>query len=174
MRNTRILLILGLAALLWIALGWLATNPVVGNHQELRVMVAAPQDYGLQAQRVAFAATDGIPLVAWWLPASAQTKKAYGTVILAHGGAGNRSHMLSRAAFLVRNAWNVLAVDLRMHGESGGGGESPGYYETQDLPCAAASSRDRGGRGPSIFLGDSSRGGASFHAPAQSAGVAAR
>src|SRR5213594_2700236 len=115
-RNTRVLLILGLAAMLWITLGWLATNPVVGNHQELRVMVAGPQDYGLQAQRVAFAATDGIPLVAWWLPARAEPKEVHGTVILAHGGAGNRSYMLSRAAFLVRNAWNVLAVDLRMHG----------------------------------------------------------
>src|SRR2546422_3533589 len=155
MRNTRILLILGLAALLWITLGWLATNPVVGNHHELRVMVAAPQDYGLQAQRVAFAATDGIPLVAWWLPASAKAKEAYGTVILAHGGAGNRSHMLSRAAFLVRNGWNVLAVDLRMHGESGGGGMLPGFYERQELLLAGAYAPGRGGRGAIISLGDS-------------------
>src|SRR2546426_8324692 len=138
MRNTRILLILGLAALLWITLGWLATNPVVGNHQELRVLVAAPQDYGLQAQRVAFAATDGIPLVAWWLPARAEAKEAHGTVILAHGGAGNRSHMLSRAAFLVRNAWNVLAVDLRMHGESGGGGVGAGFFAAEGVPRGAA------------------------------------
>src|SRR5437867_12565719 len=139
MRNTRILLILGLAALLWITLGWLATNPVVGNHQELRVMVAAPQDYGLQAQRVAFAATDGIPLVAWWLPARAEPKEAHGTVILAHGGAGNRSHMLSRAAFLVRNAWNVLAVDLRTHGESGGEASSRGCSQPPGLCGGAAS-----------------------------------
>src|SRR3989442_11136392 len=152
MRNTRILLILGLAALLWITLGWLATNPVVGNHHELRVMVAAPQDYGLQAQRVAFAATDGIPLVAWWLPASAKAKEAHGTVILAHGGAGNRSHMLSRAAFLVRNAWNVLAVDLRMHGESGGGGVWAGFLGTPDLPCGGAHSPGRrGGRALNLF-----------------------
>src|SRR2546422_11407510 len=162
MRNTRILLILGLAALLWITLGWLATNPVVGNHQELRVMVAAPQDYGLQAQRVAFAATDGIPLVAWWLPASAQTKKAYGTVILAHGGAGNRSHMLSRPAFLVRNAWNVLAVDLRMHGESGGGGVGPGFYQAHGLLCGAGSTPGPGGRGPVLLLVPPSRPGRGF------------
>src|SRR2546425_12135427 len=152
MRNTRILLILGLAALLWITLGWLATNPVVGNHHELRVMVAAPQDYGLQAQRVAFAATDGIPLVAWWLPASAKAKEAHGTVILAHGGAGNRSHMLSRAAFLVRNAWNVLAVDLRMHGESGGGGGLPRFYQKQELLCGAAPTPGRRGGGADPFF----------------------
>ena len=173
MRNTRVVLILAAGALLWITLGWLATNPVVGNHQELRVMVAAPQDYGLQAQRVAFAATDGIPLVAWWLPASAKAKEAHGTVILAHGGAGNRSHMLSRAAFLVHNAWNVLAVDLRMHGESGGEWMSPGYYEAQDLLGAAAYARDRGERGPIILLGHSSGAVASLHAAAQSADVAA-
>src|SRR3989454_3384970 len=172
MRNTRILLILGLAALVWITLGWLATNPVVGNHQELRVMVAAPQDYGLQAQRVAFAATDGIPLVAWWLPASGKAKEAYGTVILAHGGAGNRSHMLSRAAFLVRNTWNVLAVDLRMHGESGGEGGSPGYFETQDLLCAGASSRGRGGRGAVILFGRSPPAVAPFQYAAHSLDVA--
>src|SRR3989441_6214779 len=164
----RSLLILGLAALLWITLGWLATNPVVGNHQELRIMVAEPQDYGLQAQRVAFAATDGIPLVAWWLPARAEPEEVHGTVILAHGGAGNRSHMLSRAAFLVRNAWNVLAVDLRMHGESGGEWMSPGYYEAQDLLGAATYTRDRGERGPIILLGHSSGAVASLHAAAQS------
>src|SRR3989442_9841112 len=157
MRNTRILLILGLAALLWITLGWLATSPVVGNHHDVRVMVAAPQDYGLQAQRVAFAATDGIPLVAWWLPASAKAKEAHGTVILAHGGAGNGSHMLSRAAFLVRNAWNVLAVDLRMHGESGGGGGSPGFYATQGLPGAGHHLRAPGGGGALIFFGAPAR-----------------
>ncbi len=172
-RNTRVLLILGLAAPLWITLGWLATNPVVGNHQELRIMVAEPQDYGLQAQRVAFAATDGIPLVAWWLPARAEPEEVHGTVILAHGGAGNRSHMLSRAAFLVRNAWNVLAVDLRMHGESGGEWMSPGYYEAQDLLGAATYTRDRGERGPIILLGHSSGAVASLHAAVQSADVAA-
>jgi len=173
MRNTRVLLILGLAAMLWITLGWLATNPVVGNHQELRVMVAGPQDYGVQAQRVAFAATDGILLVAWWLPARAEPKDVHGTVILAHGGAGNRSYMLSRAAFLVRNAWNVLAVDLRMHGESGGEWMSPGYYEAQDLLGAAAYTRDRGERGPIILLGHSSGAVASLHAAAQSVDIAA-
>src|SRR3989449_4140407 len=170
MRNTRVLLILGLAAMLWITLGWLATNPVVGNHQELRVMVAGPRDYGLQAQRVAFAATDGILLVAWWLPARAEPKDVNGTVILAHGGAGNRSYMLSRAAFLVRNAWNVLAVDLRMHGESGGEWAAAGFYQGQDLPGAAACEGGRGERGANHFLGDSTRGGAPVHTPAQSAG----
>jgi len=81
--------------------------------------------------------------------------------------------MLSRAAFLVRNAWNVLAVDLRMHGESGGEWMSPGYYEAQDLLGAAAYTRDRGERGPIILLGHSSGAVASLHAAAQSADVAA-
>src|SRR2546422_10212771 len=169
-RNTRVLLILGLAAPLWITLGWLATNPVVGNHQELRIMVAEPQDYGLQAQRVAFAATDGIPLVALSLPARAEPEEVHGTVILAHGGAGNRSHMLSRAAFLVRNAWNVLAVDLRMHGESGGGGGWPGYYEAQELLGAAPHTPGRRGGGAGTLFGAPPRGGAPVHTPAQSAG----
>ena len=45
MRNTRVVLILAAGALLWITLGWLATNPVVGNHQELRVMVKAGMQF---------------------------------------------------------------------------------------------------------------------------------
>jgi len=172
-RKRHALVILAPIGLVWITLGWLATNPVIGNHPELRVMVGTPDGYDLLAQRVAFAATDGVPLIAWWLPARPEAGPACGTVILAHGGAGNRSHMLSRAAFLVRSGYNALAVDLRMHGESGGYWMSPGYEEARDVLGGVAYVRQRGERGPIILLGHSSGAVAALHAATGSSEVAA-
>ena len=101
----------------WGTLGYLATSPFVGNQPELRKRKAEPQDFGLRAECVTFTSTDGIPLVAWWLPTKGQAR---GTLVLAHGRDGNRSDMLPRASFLAKNSYNVLALDLRAHGESGG------------------------------------------------------
>jgi uncharacterized protein len=51
-------------------------------------------------------------------------------VIIAHGINGNRSDVLSHAAFLVRDNYNALLIDLRDHGESGGTYAGPGYTES--------------------------------------------
>jgi pimeloyl-ACP methyl ester carboxylesterase len=41
--------------------------------------------------------------------------------------------MLPRASFLVRDGYNVLAVDLRGPGESAAQYTSPGYLEARDI-----------------------------------------
>jgi alpha-beta hydrolase superfamily lysophospholipase len=74
-------------------------------------------------------------------------------VILAHGRDMNRSGMLPRAAFLIRHGYNVLDLDLRDHGESGGNYITPGYREAFDVMGGVAHIRARGERGPIVVLG---------------------
>ncbi len=124
--------------LLWLVVGYLATIPVVGNDPYWRTLRAQPGEFGLHAETVFFPARDQTPLVAWYIPALGTPR---GTVILAHGIDGNRSDMLPRAAFLVRDGYNALLVDLRDHGQSGGNYASPGYVESRDILGATIFSR---------------------------------
>jgi hypothetical protein len=45
-------------------------------------MNGGPADFGLRNETVSFDATDGIPLKAWWFPASGMPR---GAAIIAHG-----------------------------------------------------------------------------------------
>ena len=100
------------------------TSQAIGKHPEWRKIEATPTELGLNAEFVRFESTDGIALRAWWIPA-ANGKNT--DVVLAHGQSGNRSDMLGRAAFLVSAGYNVLAIDLRGHGESEGHYMTPGF-----------------------------------------------
>jgi fermentation-respiration switch protein FrsA (DUF1100 family) len=102
---------------IWLVVGYLATIPVAGDHPYWRTLRAHPGDFDLVAEDVSFSATDKVPLKGWYIRSDGVS---LGTVIIARGVNGNRSDMLSRAAFLVRNHYNTLLIDLRDHGESGG------------------------------------------------------
>ena len=152
------------------AAGYLATNDVLREHPEWRRLIAAPADFGLNAEVVSFQSPDGIPLKAWWIPAAGAAR---GNVVLAHGVGGNRSGMLSQAAFLVPHGYNALAVDLRKHGESGGRFYTSGYFEALDVLGAARYLRQRGERAPIAVLGHSYGAVAALHAAARSPEIAA-
>src|SRR6202007_499862 len=113
----RILLIFISIIIIWFIVGYLATIPVAGDHPYWRSFRAHPGDFDLVAEAVSSPATDIIPLKGWYIRSNGPP---LGTVIIAHGVNGNRSDMLSRAAFLVRDHYNTLLIDLRDHGESGG------------------------------------------------------
>lgn len=89
---------------------------------------------GFAFEPVAFQATDGVRISGWWLPGrSAGRGRADRTVIVCHGLGANKSNQLIMARQLVPAGYNVLAIDLRAHGESGGQLTSFGDLERNDV-----------------------------------------
>jgi pimeloyl-ACP methyl ester carboxylesterase len=150
--------------------GYLGSANMFGDHACWRGMNRGPADFGLRSETVSFDAIDGIPLKAWWLPASGMPR---GAVIIAHGIDHTRQVMLPRAAFLVRGSYDVLAMDLRGHGESGGSIVSPGLLEARDVLGALRYIRSRGNNEPVAVLGVSYGAVASLIAAAESPEIAA-
>jgi uncharacterized protein len=152
------------------AAGYLATMSVVGHFApSFKVM---PADYQLQAVPISFQSLDGINLKGWWISAQG-TSAARGTVILAHGNGGNRSSMLSRAAFLAASGYNAFPIDLRAHGESAGNYMTPGYLEALDILGAVEAAKRRAQPGPFVALGHSYGARASLWAAARSNEISA-
>jgi pimeloyl-ACP methyl ester carboxylesterase len=151
-----------------VAAGYVATMQVVGHIAP--AFKSVPADYGLHAEVVSFQSLDGIELKGWWIPAQGTARA---TVILAHGNGGNRSSMLSRAAFLAANGYNAFPIDLRAHGESSGNHMTPGYLEALDILGAVEAAKRRGQAGPFVAFGHSYGARASLWAGARSNDIAA-
>ncbi|MEM7334466.1 MAG: alpha/beta fold hydrolase [Chloroflexota bacterium] len=77
---------------------------------------------------------DGLSLEGWYIPATPQQDGS--AVILIHGLAGNKDHMLSDAEYLSEAGYGVLLFDLRNHGNSDGELTTFGFNEMQDMQTA--------------------------------------
>lgn len=96
------------------------------------VIGTAPASLG--AQSVAFPSTSGSTIHGWF----AMGRPGAGAVLLLHGMGGNRKAMLSRARFLHREGFTVLAPDFQAHGESPGKHITFGELESLDARAALA------------------------------------
>jgi hypothetical protein len=162
--------IAAVVVLFYTVAGYLGSADMFGDHPRWRGMNRGPADFGLRSETVAFDSKDGIPLKAWWLPASRTPR---GAVIFAHGIDHTRQVMLPRAGFLVGAGYDVLLIDLRGHGESGGTIVSPGLLEARDILGALRYIRSRGNNDPVAVLGVSYGAVASLIAAAESPDIAA-
>ncbi len=87
-----------------------------GRRASLDVMRRRPSDVGLAYEAFSAMNPEGTRIAGWWLPA----RNPIGSMVMVHGGGGNKSSMLGRAAVFVEAGVNVAVIDLRARGESGG------------------------------------------------------
>lgn len=90
-------------------------------------------DGGGRLTPVSIAASDGVVLHGWHLAPSRDTVTVPGAaVLLLHGIGSTRHGTLPVAGLLLAHGYQVLLVDLRAHGESGGDLVTFGARETDD------------------------------------------
>ena len=156
--------------LFYIVAGYLCIASLIGENPRWRGMNRRPGDFGLKGEVVSLRSTDGISLKAWRQPADG---RARANIIIAHGIDHTRQVMLPRASFLVHGGYNVLALDLRGHGESAAQYASTGYLEARDILGAVRYVRSSGENRPIVLLGVSYGAVASLLAAAESQEIAA-
>lgn len=110
------------------------------THPSRSAYAAKPSDFQLEYQPVTLVSDDGTPLAAWFVPARQPTRQA---LLVMHGYGSNKSEMLPRAAFLAER-YNLLFLDFRYFGESGGTASTFGAREQRDAASAFAWLRQQG------------------------------
>ena len=80
--------------------------------------------------------SEGIPISFWWMSGAkgkGQKAKGKGTILLVHGFMMNKSHMLARAKIYYNLGFNVIVMDLRARGQSGGATTTSGPEIRSDV-----------------------------------------
>jgi uncharacterized protein len=89
-------------------------------------------------REVAFDASDGVHLSGWYRP----TRNG-ATLLVIHGGGGNRTGAVAHAKLLVRHGYGVLLYDARGRGRSEGQQNAFGWGWTKDIAGAIAFLKSR-------------------------------
>lgn len=80
----------------------------------------------------ALTSADGARLAGWYIPSGSGSGPTGATVVMVHGWGSNKSAMLDRAAIL-HDAYNLVIVDLRNHGQSEASATTQGVREADDV-----------------------------------------
>lgn len=133
-------------------------------------LIDTPDKYGVEYQVENFSAADGTALNAWFLPARNKNGgEAKATVLFLHGNAENISTHFRSIAWMPAEGYNVLALDYRGFGASGG---MPSLAGAQlDIDAAMRSLLAHKGVDPNriVILGQSLGGALAIHYVAHSA-----
>jgi fermentation-respiration switch protein FrsA (DUF1100 family) len=115
-----------LAALSWTGLRLFEKANIYHPSRDFTIV---PGTFGLAHEEVALAASDGVRLHGWFLPAARGPLAGQGLVLLyCHGNAGNISDRVSQAALFHRLGLSVLLFDYRGYGKSAGSPSEEGTY----------------------------------------------
>ena len=118
--------------------------------------VRSPEDINLQYDSVALAASDGVALNAWWLPAQGKQRAVAGrtpTVLFLHGNAENISTHIGSVYWLPEQGVNVLLLDYRGYGSSDGTPVLPDIFK--DIEAATAWIQAEHPESPMFIFGQS-------------------
>ena len=113
-----LLLLLEIVLIFYVVLPLAATHTLL---YPIRLPVTLPpSQISANVEDVSLTTSDGVLLKGWYIPS-----RNGAAIIAVHGYAGNRSHVAFHAKALADQGYGVLLIDMRMHGESGGGLYSP-------------------------------------------------
>ena len=104
-----------------------------------RPLYRSPADLGLAYRDVRFEAADGTMLHGWFLPADGEPQA---TLVHLHGNAENISTHLGFVAWLPAEGVNVLTIDYRGYGGSGGTPSLSGVHQDAEASFAAVLSME--------------------------------
>jgi fermentation-respiration switch protein FrsA (DUF1100 family) len=117
----------------------LAQQSYVVAHPQRWVAELSERETGRSVERVTFEASDGVPLVGWFVPGHDDGA----TIVVSHGSGTNGATAYPLVAFLNRAGYNVFVFDHRAHGQSGGAATTIGPLEVGDMRGAVAYVRSR-------------------------------
>lgn len=109
---------------------WVADRVTsVGTRPRDRALTATPADEGVDFEEVSFTSSDGVLLRGWYLGGGDQGV----SIVCAHGLFRSRREVMDRGVWFRERGYNVLLMDSRRHGESGGERVTLGYKERLDV-----------------------------------------
>lgn len=131
-RTGRVLRLVALAALALLAVVFIAVPVGFAAYASLPHPHAVGEPPAGFAN-VSLATADGVSLAGWYAP-----PRNGAAIVLIHGATDSRESVRGQASMLRDAGFGVLAVDLRGHGASGGGGNAFGWEGTRDVQAAVA------------------------------------
>jgi hypothetical protein len=130
-----VLLLMGLAMLM--AYAMLHPPRMTDGKAVYLLKRLSPGDLGLPYHDMRFRVRDWrydqrttFEMAAWWIAAASASDRC---CILIHGHSDAKVGGIAWAPLMHSLGWNVLAIDQRAHGESGGAISTAGYYERYDV-----------------------------------------
>lgn len=101
-----------------------------------------PKDFGFAYEDVSLTASDGTPIAGWYIPAEAPSAK---TIVLVHGYQCNRLLWLRQKVVpMLHDTYNLVLIDLRNHGASGGHVTTFSTLERLDVLAGIGEAKRRG------------------------------
>ena len=98
-----------------------------------------PETFGLKPRPLTLTTSDGVKLDAWFVPREGSRK----AVVICHGYPMDKSDVLGLTSYLNKD-FNLLYIDFRAMGRSGGFFSTGGARETRDVDAAVSRLKDDG------------------------------
>ncbi|MBU4115644.1 alpha/beta fold hydrolase [Patescibacteria group bacterium] len=144
-KNKRIILYIFIFIISFIVISfwsaWLVTHP---SRIESEL---TPENYNLLFEEITLTTKDGISIDGWFIPAPAPQKPA---LLILHGYPAEKGDLLFRASQLHQD-FNILLIDFRYFGKSGGSFTTLGTNERLDLEAAIDFLESRGFKKVGVF-----------------------